>query len=235
MNLLLLETKDIDDLGVARVRDVARLRALRRLSLKPASTVQAGLINGKIGRATVTEVSNGEIAFRLELTQPPPAAPPIDLLMALPRPKMLRRVLRTVSECGVKRLWLINSHRVEKSYWQSPLLKTENWRPYLLDGLAQVRDTVLPEVALEPRFKPFVEDRLPGLCENRELLLADPLASTSCPRAIENPCTLAIGPEGGFTDYERSKLKERGFHAVTLGPRILRVETALTYLLGRLG
>ena len=106
---------------------------------------------------------SAEIAFSLD--QPPPGKLPLTLVLALPRPKMLRRILRTVGECGVRELHLINSYKVEKSFWQSPLLVEHTMRDYLLQGLEQASDTIVPEVQLHTRFKPFAEDLLPTLAK----------------------------------------------------------------------
>ncbi|HWV10810.1 MAG TPA: 16S rRNA (uracil(1498)-N(3))-methyltransferase, partial [Pseudomonas sp.] len=166
--------------------------------------------------------------------QPAPAKLPLTLLLALPRPKMLKRVLQTVSAMGVPRLVLLNSYRVEKSFWQTPFLEPEAIREQLILGLEQARDTVLPEVIIEKRFKPFVEDRLPALVGDSLGLVGHPGDYPACPRAVEQPVTLAIGPEGGWIPYEVEKLQEAGLHPVQLGERILRVETAVTALLARL-
>jgi RsmE family RNA methyltransferase len=146
----------------------------------------------------------------------------------------LRRIIRSVAEFGVRELILLNTYKVEKSYWQTPVLAPEIIRDYLLDGLQQSGDTVLPIVRCEQRFKPFVEDQLPHIVANTLGLVAHPGVAAPCPVAINEPCTLAIGPEGGFTPYEVDKLQQAGLHAVHLGSRILRVENALTMLVARL-
>jgi len=170
----------------------------------------------------------------VELDQPPPEKLPLTLLLALPRPKMLRRVLQTVSSMGVPRLILLNSYRVEKSFWQTPFLEPAAIREQLILGLEQARDTMLPEVIIEKRFKPFVEDQLPGIAAGTVGLVGHPGDFPACPRAVEQPVTLAIGPEGGWIPYEVEKLTEAGLQPVQLGARILRVETAVTALLARL-
>ena len=96
-------------------------------------------------------------------------------------------------------------------------------------------DTRLPEVMLRPRFKPFVEDEVPALSSGSRALLAHPYARQPCPRRVQEPVTLAVGPEGGFIAYEVELLEAQGFEAVSLGARILRVEHAIPALLGRLG
>jgi RsmE family RNA methyltransferase len=135
---------------------------------------------------------------------------------------------------GVKRIILLNSFRVEKSYWQSPVLSEEGIREQLIIGLEQAKDTVLPEVLLRPLFKPFVEDELPGLIEGTLPLVAHPIASSTCPREARQPVVLAIGPEGGFIPYEIEKFVSCGFLPVSMGERILTVESAVPALISKL-
>jgi RsmE family RNA methyltransferase len=169
------------------------------------------------------------------LDRDPP--PPLDvtLLMALPRPKVLNRVIAAVTSLGVKRIFLINAWRVEKSYWRSPRMSEENLREQAMAGLEQARDTLLPSIEARRLFRPFVEEELPSIIEGTAALVAHPYAAEQCPRAIEQPLTLAIGPEGGFIQKEIDSLTKIGFRAVTMGPRILRVETAIAAFLGRAG
>ncbi|WP_224416448.1 16S rRNA (uracil(1498)-N(3))-methyltransferase, partial [Modicisalibacter tunisiensis] len=170
----------------------------------------------------------------LDLDQPPPAALPVHLVLALPRPRMLARTLEHVTALGVKQLTLLHTRRVEKSYWQSPELDPARIHDHLVLGLEQAGDTMLPTVTVERRFRPFVEDRLPALLDGRRGLLAHPGMPDPCPRGLSEPCTLLVGPEGGFIPYEVERLREAGCEGIHLGERILRVETAVTALLARL-
>jgi RsmE family RNA methyltransferase len=147
---------------------------------------------------------------------------------------MLRRVFQTVATMGVPRVVLVNSYRVEKSFWQTPYLEPEAIREQLILGLEQARDSVLPEIVIEKRFKPFVEDRLPAIVDGTLGLVGHPGNHPPCPRALTEPVTLAIGPEGGWIPYEIDLLAKAGLQPVQLGERILRVETAVTALLARL-
>jgi RsmE family RNA methyltransferase len=158
----------------------------------------------------------------------------LTLVLALPRPKMLRRVFQTVATMGVPRVVLVNSYRVEKSFWQTPFLEPEAIREQLILGLEQARDSVLPEIVIEKRFKPFVEDCLPAIVGGTLGLVGHPGNHPPCPRALTEPVTLAIGPEGGWIPYEIDLLGKAGLQPVQLGERILRVETAVTALLSRL-
>lgn len=197
--------------------------------------LRVGLLDGKLGMASVTAIDrdSAQLSFVLESEPPPPL--PVTLLLALPRPKMLKRTLQTIATMGVKRLYLINSYRVEKSYWQTPFLTPEAIAEELLLGLEQGMDTRLPEVHLRQRFKPFVEDELPALMAGRKAWLAHPgQDAIACPRGDHEDTIVAIGPEGGFIPYEVTKLKAAGFTQISLGSRILRVETAVPVVLAKL-
>ncbi|MCB1632816.1 MAG: RsmE family RNA methyltransferase, partial [Pseudomonadales bacterium] len=105
---------------------------------------------------------------------------------------------------------------------------------WLRDGLEQAIDTVVPEVALRSRLKPFVEDELPAIAANTRGVIAHPAAAAQLAPAGSEPVTLAIGPEGGFSDYELRLFDGAGFTSASLGSRVLRVETALPVLVANL-
>lgn len=234
MNLILLFPDDF--IGNHRVQLSGR-RAEHILKVQRAKTgdeLTVGLAGGMTGRGTLLAVEREGLVLEVSVTQPPPPPLPLTLLLALPRPKVLRRVLQTAATMGVKKLCLINAFRVEKSYWSSPFLGMDDIRRQLVLGLEQARDTVMPEVLLRPLFKPFVEDELPAIMGDSLPLTADPGATEACPRHVQRSVTLAIGPEGGFIQYELDKLAETGFKTVSMGDRILRVETAVPALLSRL-
>lgn len=234
MNLLLLE--DDDFVATDRVQlSGRRLKHLLEVHRAEAGdSLRVGRLNGPMGMGQLLNLDAERAELSVTLDQTPPGKLPLTLLLALPRPKMLRRVLQTVSTMGVPRLILLNSYRVEKSFWQTPFLQPEAIREQLILGLEQARDTVLPEVLIEQRFKPFVEDRLPALAAGSLGLVGHPGDYPPCPRAVERAVTLAIGPEGGWIPYEVEKLQEAGLQPVQLGERILRVETAVSALLARL-
>jgi RsmE family RNA methyltransferase len=234
VNLLLLEAADFvaADRVVLRGRRLTHLHEVHRA--EAGECLRVGLLGGQMGQGQLLRLDATEAELKIELQQTPPAKLPVTLLLALPRPKMLRRVLQTVASMGVPKLVLLNSYRVEKSFWQTPFLEPQAIREQLLLGLEQARDTVLPEVIIEKRFKPFVEDRLPQLVAGTRGLVGHPGDYPDCPRALSEPVTLAIGPEGGWIPYEVEKLTEAGLQPVQLGDRILRVETAVSALLARL-
>jgi 16S rRNA (uracil1498-N3)-methyltransferase len=234
MNLLLLHPEDRTDQGLWHLDD-RRARHIRTvLGLTPGATLRAGIANGPLGTATLMEDSGTGMTLSFIATGEAPPPLPLTLILALPRPKMLKRILIDAASLGIKRIVLLNSWKVEKSYWQTPELHADLLREKLLLGLEQAGDTRLPALLLRPRFKPFVEDELPALSAGSRALLAHPGDHPDMPLAVSEPCTLAIGPEGGWTDYETTMLIRSGFQCHRFGQRILRVETALPALIGRL-
>ncbi len=234
MNLLLLDAADFvaDNRVLLRDRRLTHLQQVHRA--EAGEQLRVGRVGGNMGSGQLLRLDAHEAELQVSFNQPPPAKLPVTLLLALPRPKMLRRVLQTVAAMGVPRLVLLNSYRVEKSFWQTPFLEPAAIHEQLILGLEQARDTVLPEVIIEKRFKPFVEDRLPQLAADTLGLVGHPGDFPHCPRAVTQPVTLAIGPEGGWIPYEVDKLAAAGLRPVQLGERILRVETAVSALLARL-
>ena len=234
MNLILLLDDDFVDQSRARLsgRRLEYVRAVHRATI--GDRLRVGRFGGSVGYGVVTRLDDAVLELDVVLdTEPPPPAP-LTLILALPRPKALRRVLQCVATIGVKRLVLVNSWRVEKSFWASPALGPAALREQLMLGLEQGGDTMPPTVELRRRFKPFVEDEVPQLIAGTRALVAHPKAADACPRAVSEPVTLAIGPEGGFIEYELDLLVAHGFEPVTLGPRPLRVEHAVPALLGRI-
>ena len=243
MNLLLFDENDLIANGANDQLKVQGRRARHLIEVHRAqvgATVRVGQIGGKMGEARITALSGDESSGLFEatlefsLSTAPPPKLPLTLYLALPRPKFLSKCLQTAATLGVKRIVLINAYKVEKVYWSCEQLSPERVRESCLMGLEQARDTVLPEVVERRRFKPFVEDELPGWVQGHQAFVAHPGARVSCPRAVEGEVSLAIGPEGGFIEYEVEKLVAAGFTSVGLTERILKVETAITALISRL-
>src|SRR5690606_25037435 len=147
--------------AILRDRRLTQLHVVHRADA--GASLRVGRVGGLTGQGRILRLENREAERRAGFDQPPPPKLPLALLPALPRPKMLKRVLQTVATLGVPRLILLHSCRVEKSFWQTPFLEPAAIREQLILGLEQARDTVLPDVIIEKRFKPFVEDRLPAL------------------------------------------------------------------------
>jgi RsmE family RNA methyltransferase len=234
MNLLLLEENDFTAANQVTLvgRRLNHLLNIHKIQL--GDTLKAGQINGKMGTAEVLEITPSSVKLKTNLTASPPTPLPVTMILALPRPKMLRRIFQTIATMGVKKLYLVNTWRVEKSYWQTPWLESLAIREQLVLGLEQGCDTILPEVIIKKRFKPFLEDELPSIIKHSQAFVAHPENGIPCPIALDTHITLAVGPEGGFIDYEVTRLIETGFQSISLGNRILRVETTVPVLLSKL-
>lgn len=234
MNLALLFEEDFVAPDRVRIRGRRLDHLTTVLKADEGHRIPVGKVNGLMGHGEILSLTATDAELQVTLDQSPPPALPLTLILAMPRPKMFRRVLQTCASLGVKDLWLINSYKVEKSFWQTPWLSDENLRENLTLGLEQSKDTVMPQVHTRKLFKPFVEDELPALLNGKRALVAHPGMAAPCPSHLNTPAALCIGPEGGFTDYEVQKLEEAGCQSVHLGPRILRVETAVPVLISRL-
>ena len=235
MNILLLEDKQFrnSDSALANPRQAEHIKAI--LKLEEGSSIQIGQVNGAIGKGIIRYLNDQVFIDEINLDQQAPSPLPLTLVLAMPRPQMLKRIVQTSATMGVKRLYFLQTSRVEKSFWQSPSATDEKIRELLLLGLEQGVATHMPEVRKYQRFRPFMEDELPGLTENSLNLIAHPGATNACKELTsDRDVCLAIGPEGGFLDKEVEKFFDSGFEGIHLGQRILRVETAVTALLAKL-
>ena len=236
MNVVLLQPSEVAADGSATLDGRRAEHVAKVLGKAPGDTLSVGLRGGKLGRAQVVESSKRQLVLADCLFDREPAPKrPITLVLALPRPPVFRRLLQHVTALGVKHLVLLHSRRVEKSYWMSPSLEPDAVDEQILLGLEQAVDTVAPTVERARGFKAFAQERLPVLAEGARVLMAHPGPFPPCPTDVTTPVVLLVGPEGGFIPYEVERLTEAGAEGVSLGPRILRVETATLALLGRLG
>lgn len=256
MNLILLDQEEAaqtaEDGGVILLKaDDRRTRHILTV-LKPeaGATVRIGVLGGGIGRATVEILDGGSVKLSLALGQPqidrlpPPAQTPhLELLLAMPRPKVMMRMWSALAQLGVRRVILTNACRVEKPYFSSQATDPTKYMMELREGLEQAACTRLPDVRIEMRLKPFVEDVLDELCpSNVQRLLCHPgdcgvrIAQAVAAARLESQASrergvlLAVGPEGGWVDFELEMFRKHRFEQVTLGPRILTTEVALVSL-----
>ena len=235
MNIVLLEPNQITTTdNIWQIENQRQLQHLQQhIQLNCGGTLKVGVRNGQRYLTEVISVSEQQIRIRPIQVEAIPAKLPVHLILALPRPKVLRRIIMDAVTLGVERISLIHSYRVDKSYWQSPFLQQLD--DYVTLGLEQAGDTIAPEVQLYKRFKPFVEDVLPTfISDQKPAYVAHPYAEQQMPYAIQHSCHLIVGPEGGFIPYEVDLLKKNGCQARRLGNRILRTETAVSHILGRL-
>lgn len=233
MNIILLNQADWIDEQTVVLRDRRAEHIRTVLKSQIGDSLRVALLHGDCGQGVVRALEAEAVTLQVELGEPPPPRHRFDLVLALPRPKMLRRMLRQCAEFGVQHLHLINSARVEKSYWQSPLLQASNVEDALLAGMERSRDTIAPQVHLHQRFRPFIEDELPGLCAGRLCLITEMGAEEPMAQHAGQPALVMIGPEGGFVPFEIELAQAHGARPVHLGERTLSVDTALSATLAQ--
>lgn len=239
MNLILLQPSEVDTHGRC-VLSGHRARHVRSvLKAKEGQSLRIGLLNGPLGSGQVKQVGPDGIILKCDFEDAPPPRPRLDLLLAMPRPKVMKRLWAQLAALGVGRIVLLRAEKVERYYFDSHVLEPDFYNELLIEGLQQARCTHLPEVLIRPLFKPFVEDELDHFFGGHLKVLADPSGEKSLGDLVSSAgdadtVVLAIGPEGGWTAYELGQLVNHGFQLVGLGRRILRTDTATIALISML-
>ncbi len=237
MNWLLLEPSDISPDGPVVLRGDQARHVRKVLHAAPGQRLRLGIVDGPLGIGEVLGTDpDGTIRLRAEWNPAPPPRPRIDLLLAMPRPKVMRRLWPVLASLGVGRIFIANAWKVERGYFDTPALDPTTIRAGLLEGLRQAGDTLLPEVSIHRRLRPLVEDVLPTLPAYSSRWIAHPDAASTSLASLPSfgRTLLAIGPEGGWIPDEVDLFRRHGFAPLSLGPRILRTDTACAVLLGLL-
>lgn len=234
MNVILIEAHELADDGCALLTDRRAVHISKILKAGPGAVLRVGLLGGKLGRAELLTLD--PVRLRCVFDKPPPARPGIHLLLGMPRPITLKRLLRQAAELGLESIELLRAARTEKSYFDSPVLtKVED---YLRQGLEQAGGTRLPRVGISRRFRPFVEDVLPGRLGPGDRAMVAHVGGRTRLAGLElseaADLHLAIGPDGGWLPFETALLMQAGFESVSLGPRVMRTDTALTWAVAQL-
>ena len=233
MNIVLLDPRQTESpiWTISAKRQLEHLRT--HVNVQVGDTLKVGIREGKRYLTEVLSVTEQQIQLQPIHEETVPKKLPVTLIVAMPRPKVLRRLVMDSVTIGVEKIILLHSYRVDKSYWQTPFLQQLN--QYIDLGLEQAGDTIAPKIEVYKRFKPFVEDILPTLIRaDCPAYVAHPYVEMKMPAGIQQGCTVVIGPEGGFIPYEIDLLIKNGCQAVSLGNRIIRTETVIPYVLGRL-
>ena len=235
MNILLLPQLDNSQSSI-NIIDLSQINHVQQvLELKAGDSLKVGSLNGALGTAVIEAVSDTQLTLgSLDLQTMPPSKLDLTVVLALPRPKVLRRLIMDMTAIGVAEIILVNSYRTDKSYWQSPMLNRID--EFVKEGLQQGVDTIAPNIQLKKRFKPFVEDELSHWAKDHSLVVAHPYSPLSFNQYIEQtglPQVLCIGAEGGWIDYEVGLLQDNGCQPINIGSRILRTEAAVNALCGR--
>jgi RsmE family RNA methyltransferase len=235
VNLIILEPGELSESREVSLSGARADHVVKVLKAAPGHSVRIGLLDGPCGVGTVVSVTHGTVHLRCAFDAAASPRPRVDLLLAVPRPKVMRRLWAQIAALGVGRILLTNAARVERNYFDTHVLTPACYRPLLIEGLQQSRDTGLPCVSIHRRLKVLVEDELGNLCCASLRLVGDPSAERR-PRGVVGESgaartLLAIGPEGGWTAFEMGLLEAHGFQRVGMGRRALRTDTACIALL----
>jgi RsmE family RNA methyltransferase len=235
VNLIILEPGETRESGEVSLSDGRAAHMVNVLKVAPGSQVRVGILNGPRGMGAVQSIVDRTVTLRCAFEPEAPSRPRVDLLLALPRPKVLRRLWAQIAALGVGQIILTNAERVERNYFDTHVLTPGCYRPLLIEGLQQARDTCLPGVSIHRQFKVLVEDELDRLFADGLRLVASTGAASptgaTIRRSTGERVLIAIGPEGGWNDFEMALLAAHGFQAINMGPRTLRTDTACIALL----
>ena len=239
MNRILFEVAEIND-GIAEIGDVRAEHILKILHGEIGQEIKVGVVDGRIGSGRILEVSARDSKVKISLTvEKNPLPSWCDLILAPPRPRVMKRLLPQLATLGVGRIFLVGAKKVEKDFWGATLLKEANYRPLLIDGLMQGGvATELPRLETRRNFRKFLKEEIETLFPATERYVAHPYGEEAernggDGRGGGGRRVFAVGPEGGWTEEEVSLLEAHGFRRLSLGKRILRTDTALVALLSR--
>jgi len=210
----------LTDPRARHVRDVLRRSV--------GDTFDAGLVDGPRGTATLAALADDALVLTFAWGPPPPPPDPLTLLLGLPRPQTARDILRDATTLGVAALHFAATEKSEPSYAQSTLWRDGEWRRHLLAGAAQAFATQLPAVTAGET----LATALAALPAGATRLALDNYEATAAlrdalPSGAAAPLVLALGSERGWGARDRAALRASGFTLVHLGPRVLRLETAV--------
>lgn len=238
MNIIILTAEDKIETNRYRISDERLSHIQKILKSEEGDVLEVGLLLGPTGTAKITSLSQTVVELQIiEFNKIINTSPKIDLVCALPRPQTLKKVLNISATMGVSNIYLIRSEKVEKSYFHSPLLEEINYTKYLIEGLSQGKRTDLPKISIHKKFKDFFTTYFNEKDNSAIRLIAHPDNSSYLTKKIldkMNHIILAIGPEGGWNDYEINFMVERGFNKFKLSENILRVESAVTAALSHI-
>ena len=239
MNSLIILAAECVDGSSAVLEGQRACYAFETHGIRAGQRITVGVLNGLRGEAEVASASPSRVELSLFLSDPPLSVRPIDLIVGVSRPQTIKKVVQVGVMLGVRSVHFVRSERGDKSYLQSTALSPESLQEESLKALEQIWDTRMPDIIVHRSFQYFCKNVLPALEGD-----GAPLKVVAHPNgeglrrargeSFSQHAIVAVGPERGWSDVEVQLLKERGFRVTGLGSRVLRVEVALTFLLGQL-
>lgn len=211
--------------------------ALHVLRLKSGDELEVFDGKGKLARAAISKVGRKEVSLRiLELLQDEASLPRVSITLATAVPKgdRFRWLVEKATELGVARLVPLIATRSVVDPGQHKLQKLEQT---VIAACKQSGRLWLMEIGTSVALTDFVKD-----CgKTRKILVADTSGRSIRELDPDKRCltpfseiSVLIGPEGGFTEEELSLARENGAECLSLGPNMLRIETAAIALCSRL-
>jgi 16S rRNA (uracil1498-N3)-methyltransferase len=198
-------------------------------------------VDGRVLRGTVTSVSDARVEFALGQEQPAKPSPQLTLVLSIFKFDRMDWAIEKCTEIGVSRIIPLVARRTETHLAASAVKRRERWERIARQASEQSRRSTPPEISAPTKLAPLAKSviaggapALPGivLAESGETtLLGDVIGARLASRdSSESPnrshVTLAVGPEGGWTDEELRWFQESGWAFASLGDTILRAETA---------
>ena len=189
---------------------------------------------GFLHRAEITEVCSdpdqARVDFVLHEELESDAALPLHLYLAVFKFDHFEWAIEKATELGVAQITPILARRTEKHLAQASSKRVERWRRIAHEASQQSRRTTIPAIADPTPLKPALEREQ----SRTRILLSETEQTLTLSQALGDPSlasgtatyALATGPEGGWTPEEMSLFTTHSWTHVTLGPRILRAETA---------
>ena len=237
MNMILLRACEVGPDGLAELSDRRFHHIKSILKAEPGRKLRIGVLNGPAGEALVEEISESRVVLRCAWNNDERCKEVfrLALILAMPRPRVLRRLLPQLVALGAAEINIVGAARVEGSYFRSHLLREEEYMPLIEDGLAQSRRTSVPSVNVIKQLRPWLEERCAGEAWRGFLLCAaEPGPVSESWLEVRNcrGAVLAVGPEGGWLDDELEYVFACGFRRISLGPQPLRTETACVSAIG---
>ena len=235
MNIVLFEPSEIDS-PISRT-DLRVVHILNVLKRKIGDSTDVGIVNGKRGKATLTDIDDEQVKFSFSWGKCPAELLPIDLIIGLSRPQTSRKVLQEATSLGVRSICFTTTERGEPSYALSKLWTTDEWKRHVRAGVEQAFSTRFPEVKFGLSLSSAIQRSATHtsaqirICMDNyesEKPLMKLLNSNRASKTGSNDCSvqLAIGPERGWTSSERDLFRANSFTLANLGERPLRTETA---------
>ncbi len=233
MNFLLFNEDEISADKKQATIFSKRLKELKkRFVFKVGKKINVGVVGGKRGEGILTQCSDDCMVFDISLSMMPLSKNDIELIVSVCRPQTNKKILHIATSLGVKEVSFIRGENIPKSYLQSTSLSEENIKQECLLAMEQTGDTIFPDIKIYSSIYSYFHTKD---FSNKTCLVAD----TICEEKIKTSDFLkinciAIGPESGWSENELKFFHSKSFKSIGLGDRILRVEVATTYFLGKI-